>query len=461
MNRVVSQRPPVRRANPARPGAAATARPSEAVLRFRKVLELEQRRGADDGAVIGGIDRFLANARADKGVEAVLNGAPPLPKGYHALSVAQRQAWIRGALAAKPKAPEKKAAKAAAKPVAAAPSVLSKAPPPADPLDCARHRDQGRQGSAAGQAGEARRAHGSRPALPLPQPPQRLRRCAPDLRAACRTRSRRPHGQRLELDASRASAAGPAREATVGDETGTMRVVWFNQPYLADQLQDQRPHRHRRQGRPVQPPEDDGEPGVGARARRGDLTHTGRLVPVYPLTAGAEPARAATRRQGGGRPLRASRARRRCRPTCASATSLPGHADALRQMHYPDTTGGARSGAAAHGVRGAAVACSSPCSSAAAPGRRAARRRFERGRHRSRIYRAALPFTLTGAQERVLGDILGDIAARPADGAAAAGRRRQRQDGGRRRGAAVPSRTATRARSWRRPRSWPSSTTAP
>jgi hypothetical protein len=101
MNRVVSQRPPVRRANPARPGAASF-RPSEAVVRFRKVLELEQRRGADDGAVIGGIDRFLANARADKGVEALLNGAPPLPNGYHSLSVAQRQAWIRGTLAAKP-----------------------------------------------------------------------------------------------------------------------------------------------------------------------------------------------------------------------------------------------------------------------------------------------------------------------------------------------------------------------
>src|SRR3954470_16422932 len=118
MNRVVSQRPPVRRKNPARPGVIGSARPSEAVLRFRKVLELEQRRGADDGAVIGGIDRFLANARADRGVEALLNGAPPLPKGYHALSVAQRQTWIRGALVAKPKAAEKKTSKAAAKTVA-------------------------------------------------------------------------------------------------------------------------------------------------------------------------------------------------------------------------------------------------------------------------------------------------------------------------------------------------------
>src|SRR5690606_15688829 len=28
----------------------------------------------------------------------------------------------------------------------------------------------------------------------------------------------------------------PGAQAVVGDDTGTMRVVWFNQPYLADQL---------------------------------------------------------------------------------------------------------------------------------------------------------------------------------------------------------------------------------
>jgi len=46
-------------------------------------------------------------------------------------------------------------------------------------------------------------------------------------------------------------------EAGVGDESGNMRVVWFNQPYLA------------RQGE--------------------DLTHTGRLIPLYALTAGLSP----------------------------------------------------------------------------------------------------------------------------------------------------------------------------
>ena len=62
MNRVVS---------PARRSANASSRPeSEAVVKFRKVLELELRRGCDDGAVIGGIDGFLADARHDKGVAA-------------------------------------------------------------------------------------------------------------------------------------------------------------------------------------------------------------------------------------------------------------------------------------------------------------------------------------------------------------------------------------------------------
>jgi ATP-dependent DNA helicase RecG len=77
-------------------------------------------------------------------------------------------------------------------------------------------------------------------------------------------------------------------EAIVGDETGNMRVVWFNQPYLAKQL---RTNSQLVMSGKVslfkgikvfQSPEY--EP-LGSE----DLTHTGRLIPLYPLTAGLSP----------------------------------------------------------------------------------------------------------------------------------------------------------------------------
>jgi ATP-dependent DNA helicase RecG len=77
-------------------------------------------------------------------------------------------------------------------------------------------------------------------------------------------------------------------EAIVGDETGTIRVVWFNQPYLAKTF--------RTNARIVI----SGTVSVFKRQKvfespewelLGDkeLIHTGRLVPIYPLTQGLYP----------------------------------------------------------------------------------------------------------------------------------------------------------------------------
>ena len=77
-------------------------------------------------------------------------------------------------------------------------------------------------------------------------------------------------------------------EAIVGDETGNVRVVWFNNPYLAKKL----PTNTRVvlsgrvslfQGRHVfESPE-------WELVEEKELIHTGRLVPVYPLTEGLRP----------------------------------------------------------------------------------------------------------------------------------------------------------------------------
>jgi len=74
-------------------------------------------------------------------------------------------------------------------------------------------------------------------------------------------------------------------EATVGDETGNIRVVWFNQPYLAKSLKIGSKIVFSGRvtvfgGMPVfESPE--WEP-----YEEKELVHTGRLVPVYPLTQG-------------------------------------------------------------------------------------------------------------------------------------------------------------------------------
>ena len=77
-------------------------------------------------------------------------------------------------------------------------------------------------------------------------------------------------------------------EAIVGDETGNVRAVWFNNPYLVRQLTTNTrivlSGRVRLfQGRYVfESPE--WEP-----LQETELVHTGRLVPVYSLTQGLRP----------------------------------------------------------------------------------------------------------------------------------------------------------------------------
>ncbi len=77
-------------------------------------------------------------------------------------------------------------------------------------------------------------------------------------------------------------------EAIVGDETGNIRVVWFNNPYLAKNLSTN--SRIVVSGKvssfngrlQFESPE-------WEMAEEGELVHTGRLVPVYPLTKGLRP----------------------------------------------------------------------------------------------------------------------------------------------------------------------------
>ncbi|MCL2678680.1 MAG: ATP-dependent DNA helicase RecG [Dehalococcoidia bacterium] len=74
-------------------------------------------------------------------------------------------------------------------------------------------------------------------------------------------------------------------EATLGDESGNMRAVWFNNPYVARQMKSGTRicvsgHVRIFAGRPVfESPE-------WELVDEDELVHTGRLVPFYPLTSG-------------------------------------------------------------------------------------------------------------------------------------------------------------------------------
>ena len=405
MNRVVNRRPPARR------GASTRSPESEAVLRFRKVLELEARRGCDDGAVIGGVDRFLAIACQDRGVAALIDAAPALAKGYRGLGPPQRERWLRAVLAAKPAAAK---AKTAARGSSASPRAESA---PARP-----------------EALEGRAAH--TPADPLDGPVTVVRGLKSALQAKLAKLGVRTVRDLLYLFPNRHNDFADVRpiaelqpdeeqttlvsvwsaakvrlgrrdgtQAVVGDETGTMRVVWFNQPYLADQLKTN--DRIVLAGKvtlfnrlkTMESPE-------WERLGTDDLTHTGRLVPVYPLTQGLSQRQlrrvvkeAVDRFAALVKEALPAELRRR--------NGLLGIVEALRQAHYPDSW--ERQEAARRRLAFEELLCVQ----LAVLERRLA---WQVGRAPAfqldgtlAAYRTSLPFSLTGAQERVLGEIVADI----------------------------------------------------
>jgi ATP-dependent DNA helicase RecG len=378
------------------------------VQRFRKVIELELRRGCDDGAVIGGIDALLANARQDRDLAALLAAAPGLDHGYHALEPRDREGWLRTLLAVRP------AGKAAPASKRTAPASTPKPPSPQRPAV-----------SPSGNATE-----------PLDQPITLVRGIKAGLQARLakldvRTvrdllyhfpnrhndfadvstiaELMRDQDQTVIVTVWHAHVARlgrrPGTEADVGDETGSMRVVWFNQPYLAEQLKagDRIVLSGKvsffNRSKTMENPE-------WERMEGGDLTHTGRLVPVYPLTQGLS--QRTLRRAVKEATDRFAGALKETLPAALrERLGLPGLAAAVRAMHYPGS----------HQEREAAR-------------RRIAfdellavqltvlgqRRAWQEGLAPAlpadgalAAYRAALPFSLTNAQERVLGQILDDL----------------------------------------------------
>jgi len=239
------------------------------VVTLRKILELERKRGYRDDAVFGGLDRYLQRW-ASQFPDSLL------PASYAGLDQTQRSEWIESMLnwldgpwggTAKPQHQKKEAIK------------YEKLDEPITTL----------KGISANLAAKFRRL-GVRTVrdllyfFPRRHIDYSKRKTIAELRVG--------EEQTVVVTVWQAQEAilGGRRstEAIVGDETGNMRVVWFNQPYLAKKLRTNSQlvlsgKVSLFKGIKVfQSPEY--EPLVGE-----DLTHTGRLIPLYPLTEGLSP----------------------------------------------------------------------------------------------------------------------------------------------------------------------------
>ncbi len=199
--------------------------------------------------------------------------------------------------------------------------------------------------------------------------------------------------------------------AAVGDDTGIVQVVWFNQPYLAKHIQPGREilvsgrltfFRGQRQ---VTNPEFE---LVGDEAGDSAEGRTGRIVPVYRLTAGV------SQRYLRGLLAHALEAYRdaveeNLPARLVAEGNLPARADALQAMHFPeDEVLHAR---ALERMKLEELFYMQLILSVVRrrQSERAARPRLAVSFDLERRYLEGLPFALTRAQRRVLDDIHGDF----------------------------------------------------
>ena len=196
-------------------------------------------------------------------------------------------------------------------------------------------------------------------------------------------------------------------EAIVGDETGNIRVVWFNQPYLAKSFQTNARivisgtvsefKRHK----VFESPEWE---LLGDK----ELVHTGRLVPVYPLTQGLYPRQVRKWTKGAVdgyawqlEDFLPSQIKTRCQ--------LLDLSNAIAQIHYPDdqTLAERAKGRLAFDelfLLQLGVLARKRDWQESQPGNA-----FHIDQEVISRFLHCLPFTLTQAQERVLQEILTDL----------------------------------------------------
>ena len=264
---------------------------------FRSILELERSNRFDNRAVTGGLDRFLEHWAADitAFLETVPQAEPLARTPYAELSLAQREQWADQWLAL-----------LSAGPITAPQETAAPAAPPPSALKTR----QARRPAAAGPP----------PGLTVDAPITSLKRVDEKLAArlnrleVATVRDLLYLFPRRHIDYSRTvkiaelqfgqevtvsgnlsniqvvplgqSGRLQATQALLTDDTGSLRVSWIGQSYMARRLKPDTPVNlsgkvDSFQGRLVLE-----SPEYEEISRGQTPVHTGRLLPVYPLTAG-------------------------------------------------------------------------------------------------------------------------------------------------------------------------------
>jgi ATP-dependent DNA helicase RecG len=409
--------------------------------RIRKVLELERSKRFADRAVTAGLDAFLRNvtrheaSQLSSSVYARVQGLPV--GGYRSMTAPGRKRWLEGMLDALKAGAngDNNDSASGGSPAAAARAVAARrGPAPATPR---------------ARAPQPKAQPKLTPARPRPTPAEiaargvdvdiaALRKVSVPLivkfeKLGVRTvrdlllffpRRHVDYGQPVAISSLEPGQEQTVRahvwsarerqmgfrmrstEATVGDSSGMLRAIWFNQPWVAKQL----PVNAEivlagrvgvRDGRPqFENPE--------WELWSDDLLHTGRIVPVYPLTAGLQ-SRTVRRIMRDAIDQFITRLNDPLPREIRERLSLLDLRSAVAQMHYPTDQASltaARKRLAFDELlpiqitmllrrrlfQRSAPAEPVPLSAAA-----------------ERSYRESLPFSLTRAQERVLFDVLNDL----------------------------------------------------
>jgi len=252
---------------------------------LKKILYLEQSRDYNDTAVFGGLDRYLQGSfgQRKKGFAPLREILPP-GFSYSALSKEERKAWIERALQSLTRSPSRKGKQVANQ---RQPNRVSGKKSVSDiSLDSPITVIKGISSTTAARF--ARLGVNKVEDMLYFFPRRHL------------DYSHKTPIAELEVGIeqtilatlweAREVALGGRRgtEAILGDETGSIRAVWFNQPYLSKKL-----HTNMqialsgkislfRDRKVMESPE-------WEIMESADLTHTGRLVPIYPLTEGLTP----------------------------------------------------------------------------------------------------------------------------------------------------------------------------
>ncbi len=264
---------------------------------FQNILKLEESHGFDNKAVLGGLDKFVARFADEMAGQALNDENFLLKESYDSMSPAVREQWVvqwREALGDQPDpkrprklAPATRQGKAAAKKAAPGKTPTHKAPSAEVTVDAPVDRLRGVDTKLTARL-KRLEVETIRDLLYL------FPRRHEDFSAGVKISELSP-GVECTVVATVWEAREVAKgsrggrrdtEAVLSDETGNLRVVWFGQRYLARSLKP------------------GGRIAISGKASvfRGQLVfenpehemldttgsgvHTGRLVPIYPLTEG-------------------------------------------------------------------------------------------------------------------------------------------------------------------------------